>query len=79
MPMQVHIEAQIAEVTLTGRLQYGVNWYFENAVTTPSNADGSGGPNLPSAAGRGIWGMFRVALRAMASLGHFLEKCSCDY
>ena len=56
MPMQVHIEAQIAEVTLTGRLQYGVNWYFENAVTTPSNADGSGGPNLPSAAGRGIWG-----------------------
>lgn len=56
MPMQVHIEAQIAEVNLTGELSYGVNWYFENAVTTPFNADGSGGPALPSAAGRNIWG-----------------------
>ncbi|MBN6152651.1 type II secretion system secretin GspD [Xanthomonas sp. AmX2] len=56
MPMQVHIEAQVAEVNLTGELSYGVNWYFENAVTTPVNADGSGGPGLPSAAGRGIWG-----------------------
>ncbi|WP_184352079.1 type II secretion system secretin GspD [Xanthomonas arboricola] len=56
MPMQVHIEAQIAEVNLTGELSYGVNWYFENAVTTPFNADGSGGPALPPAAGRNIWG-----------------------
>ncbi|WP_057655386.1 type II secretion system secretin GspD, partial [Xanthomonas axonopodis] len=56
MPMQVHIEAQVAEVNLTGELSYGVNWYFENAVTTPFNADGSGGPALPSAAGRNIWG-----------------------
>jgi len=28
MPMQVHIEAQVAEVTLTGELSYGVNWFF---------------------------------------------------
>ncbi|WOB27206.1 MULTISPECIES: type II secretion system secretin GspD [Xanthomonas] len=57
MPMQVHIEAQVAEVNLTGQLQYGVNWYFENAVTTPFNANGNGGgPALPSAAGRNIWG-----------------------
>lgn len=56
MPMQVHIEAQIAEVTLTGQLEYGVNWYFENAVSAPVNADGTGGAGLPSAAGRGIWG-----------------------
>ncbi|NIK39130.1 general secretion pathway protein D [Xanthomonas arboricola] len=56
MPMQVHIEAQVAEVNLTGALSYGVNWYFENAVTTPFNADGSGGPALPPAAGRNIWG-----------------------
>jgi len=32
MPLQVHIEAQVAEVTLTGDLKYGVNWYFENAI-----------------------------------------------
>lgn len=57
MPMQVHIEAQVAEVNLTGQLQYGVNWYFENAVTTSFNANGNGGgPALPSAAGRNIWG-----------------------
>ncbi|MEA9604897.1 type II secretion system secretin GspD [Xanthomonas campestris pv. plantaginis] len=56
MPMQVHIEAQIAEVTLTGQLEYGVNWYFENAVNAPVNADGTGGAGLPPAAGRGIWG-----------------------
>jgi len=52
MPMQVHIEAQVAEVKLTGELSYGVNWYFENAVT----ADPPAGAGLPSALGRNIWG-----------------------
>jgi general secretion pathway protein D len=33
MPMQVHIEAQIAEVTLTGDLSYGVSWFIERAAT----------------------------------------------
>lgn len=33
MPMQVHIEAQVAEVQLGGKLQYGVNWYLERAAT----------------------------------------------
>jgi len=60
MPMQVHIEAQVAEVNLTGDLQYGVNWYFENAVNaapdSTSNGPGLGGAGLPSAAGRNIWG-----------------------
>ncbi|NUS39077.1 MAG: type II secretion system secretin GspD [Lysobacter sp.] len=32
MPMQVHIEAQVASVDLTGALQYGVNWFFEHSV-----------------------------------------------
>ncbi len=53
MPLQVHIEAQVAEVALTGELSYGVNWYFEQAVNAPV---GSGGAGLPSALGRGIWG-----------------------
>lgn len=34
MPAQVHIEAQVLEVTLQGNLSYGVNWYFENAIPT---------------------------------------------
>ena len=53
MPMQVHIEAQVAEVALTGELSYGVNWYFEQAVNASKE---SGGAGLPSALGRGIWG-----------------------
>lgn len=46
MPQQVHIEAQIVEVQLTGDLSYGVNWYFERAVTDAG---------LPSAVGRTTW------------------------
>ena len=46
MPMQVHIEAQVAEVSLTGDLSYGVNWFFERAVTDAG---------LPSAVGRTSW------------------------
>lgn len=53
MPLQVHIEAQVAEVALTGDLSYGVSWYFEQAVSAPRS---SGGAGLPSALGRGIWG-----------------------
>ncbi len=52
MPLQVHIEAQVAEVKLTGKLSYGVNWYFEQAV----NAAPPAGAGLPSALGRQIWG-----------------------
>jgi len=40
LPMQVHIEAQVAEVTLTGELSYGVNWFLEQAATD------NGFPNL---------------------------------
>ncbi|MFG6110051.1 type II secretion system secretin GspD [Stenotrophomonas rhizophila] len=53
MPMQVHIEAQVAEVALTGDLSYGVNWFFEQAVTTGKTESGL---DLPSALGRSIWG-----------------------
>lgn len=32
MPLQVHIEAQVVEVKLTGELSYGVSWYFGSQV-----------------------------------------------
>ena len=71
MPMQVHIEAQIAEVNLTGDLSYGVNWYFENAV----NATAPGGAGLPSALGRDIWGDISGSITGSAGLGWtFLGK-----
>ena len=38
MPMQVHIEAQVVEVKLTGELNYGVSWYFGNQVPVANSA-----------------------------------------
>lgn len=32
IPLQVHIEAKILQVTLNDQLKYGVQWYFENAI-----------------------------------------------
>lgn len=66
MPLQVHIEAQIAEVQLTGDLKYGVNWYFENAVNAPTTGGGAG---LPSALGRDIWGDISGSITGSAGLG----------
>ena len=48
MPLQVQVEAQVVEVTLTGDLKYGVNWYFENAIPDPTLR--------ARALGRTIWG-----------------------
>ncbi|TWT20184.1 type II secretion system protein GspD [Luteimonas marina] len=39
MPLQVHIEAQVAQVQLSGQLEYGVQWYIENG--------GVGVPGVP--------------------------------
>ena len=39
MPLQVHIEAQVVEVRLTGDLSYGVNWFFENGITDATIRD----------------------------------------
>jgi general secretion pathway protein D len=66
MPMQVHIEAQVVEVQLSGALEYGVNWFFENAV---SDAPANGGAGLPNAAGRGIWGDLAGSVRASQGIG----------
>lgn len=32
VPLQVHIEARLLDVSLTNNLQYGVKWYFEDAL-----------------------------------------------
>ncbi|QQP98563.1 type II secretion system secretin GspD [Lysobacter enzymogenes] len=50
MPMQVHIEAQVAEVTLTSGLQYGVQWFLEQAAADNGfpNLNRRTNPNVPS-------------------------------
>ena len=54
MPLQVHIEAQVAEVTLTGDLSYGVSWYFENVLGQTPLPDNAGVRSLTG--GNGIGG-----------------------
>ena len=78
MPMQVHIEAQVAEVSLTGQLQYGVNWFFENAVDSPADANNigiGGGINLPNPSTRHGWRDFAGKISRTEGLGWtFLGK-----
>lgn len=57
MPLQVHIEAQVAEVALTGDLKYGVNWFFDNAVAGRALTGALSGLTLPPAAA-GAWNTF---------------------
>lgn len=61
MPMQVHIEAQVAEVSLTGDLSYGVNWYLERAMTDnglgPFAGPDAGGPSRWSTLAGSIGGV----------------------
>jgi len=39
MPLQVHIEAQVIQVKLGGKLEYGVSWYFGNAIKPAAGGD----------------------------------------
>ena len=47
MPMQVHIEAQIAQVQLTGELSYGVQWFLEKGATDNGLPDVTNGASIP--------------------------------
>ena len=54
LPLQVHIEAQVVQVDLTGDLSYGVNWFFERAVTDNG---------LPDAVGLDTWSTLAGSVR----------------
>ena len=60
VPLQVHIEAQGVQVTLSGRLSYGVSWFLEQGMTDngigPFPAPGAGGPSRWSTLGGSIGG-----------------------
>lgn len=53
IPLQVHIEAKILQVDLNNALNYGVQWFFENAIgaSTPSTGTDpdTGLPTNPTA------------------------------
>jgi len=69
MPMQVHIEAQVAEVALTGDLRYGVNWFFENAVNGRALTGALAGVALPAAPAGGAWSTLAGAVTDADGLG----------
>lgn len=52
MPAQVHIEAQVLEVGLTGSLRYGVNWFFDNEAPESLTALRAGRGSLGQVGGR---------------------------
>ena len=58
MPMQVHIEAQVLSVALKGELQYGVSWFFDQAVADKG---------LPLPTGRNSWGTHAGSVSALPS------------
>jgi general secretion pathway protein D len=65
MPMQVHLEAQVVSVALKGALQYGVSWFFDNAV------DDAG---LPYPTGRNSWGSYGGGVQPLeGGLGNLLS------
>jgi general secretion pathway protein D len=64
MPSQVHIEAQVVSVALKGALQYGVSWFFDNAV-----ADEAG---LPFPTGRNSWGSYSSSVTPVENFGNVL-------
>jgi general secretion pathway protein D len=43
VPLQVHIEARLLDVSLTNALQFGVQWYFDEALGNLEPPGGGGG------------------------------------
>ena len=64
MPMQVHIEAQVVSVALKGALQYGVSWFFDNAV---------GEAELPFPTNRNSWGSYGGGVSNVPNVGNLLS------
>lgn len=48
VPLQVHIEARLLDVSLTNALQFGVQWYFEEALGNLQPPGSGGGTNSVS-------------------------------
>jgi general secretion pathway protein D len=70
-PLQVLLEATIAEVSLTNELSYGVQWFFgsgESGVTLSEFGDGSVGQLFPGFSGLLSRGDVRVVLNALDSV-----------
>lgn len=70
-PLQVLIEATIAEVTLNDRLQYGVQWFFESGNETFTLSDDETGDlvaKFPGFSFASIAGSSQIVLNALSNV-----------
>lgn len=70
-PLQVMIEAVVAEVTLTQELRYGVQWFLQSgksSATQTSSTSGAVAPSFPGLAAIYATGGIKVALSALESV-----------
>ncbi|PIV32756.1 MAG: type II secretion system protein GspD [Lysobacterales bacterium CG02_land_8_20_14_3_00_62_12] len=67
VPLQVHIEAKILQVSLTGELSSGVRWFFENATGLTGSGTSAADFNAirPN---RGVWNSFAGSFTSTAGL-----------
>jgi len=71
LPMQVMLEAVIAEVTLTDELKFGVRWFFENgdfSIGFSDLANGGTGPSFPGMAWSFASSSLEFTLNALSSV-----------
>jgi general secretion pathway protein D len=71
MPIQVMIEAVIAEVTLNDELEFGLRWYFETggfSLSLTDVASGFVGPSFPGMSWSYMTDDIKVTLNALASI-----------
>lgn len=64
MPLQVHIEAQVVSVNLSGVLQYGVSWFFDHAISDEAG--------LPYPTGRNSFGTYAGSVAPAEGFGNVL-------
>ncbi|MEO5629498.1 MAG: type II secretion system secretin GspD, partial [Thermomonas sp.] len=64
MPLQVHIEAQVVSVNLSGVLQYGVSWFFDHAISDEAG--------LPYPTGRNSLGTYAGSVAPADGFGNVL-------
>ncbi len=77
MPLQVHIEAQVAEVTLSGALSYGVSWYFENVLGQTPLPDNAGVRSLTGGGGLNYTFLSGSAVGILSALDQVTDTAAC--
>jgi len=72
MPREVLVEATIAEITLTGQLKYGVQWFFEHSIGGSHSGSGALGNPISAAIDAVLGNGFTYAITNSADQIRFL-------